>query len=56
MTDFVAKERHQVCNSPHATLTRLIWPTRCDFAGRISKSASGIKVFPPTPPLGRGPG
>ncbi|MBW9566958.1 hypothetical protein [Escherichia coli] len=21
-----------------ATLTRLIWPTRCDFVGRISKA------------------
>ncbi len=24
--------------TPDATLTRLIWPTRCDFVGRISKA------------------
>ena len=29
--------RHSV-QMPDATLTRLIWPTRCDFVGRISKA------------------
>ncbi len=39
---------------PDATLTRLIWPTRCDFVGRISKAHPAL--FSPSPLWGEGRG